>query len=127
MIRILHTACAALLVVVALVAYGVKEETGALRDEVKRLTAQKAEMESEIKRLETEWAYLNGPEQLLAIARRVYGADPSGAPRLIGGEGELLTPWRPEQLASLQDLPFRSGLTKDDAARPTTSARLGAQ
>lgn len=124
MIRILHTACAGLLVVIALVAYGVKEETGALREEVQRLTAQKAAMQSEIQRLETEWAYLNGPEQLLAIARRVYGADPHGAPRLLGGEGELLIPWRPEQVATLQDLPFRSEAT--DGAGRSRGAEGGA-
>lgn len=102
MIRILHTACAGLLVAVALIAYGVKEETRALRSEVTRLNGEKVRLAAEIATLEAEWSYLNGPETLLRIAERVYGPG-----RLIGADGAVLSPWRPEQLVELQDLPLQ--------------------
>lgn len=107
MIRLLHTACAALLVMVALVAYGVKEETAALRDQIVDLEQRKADLHDEIAMLRAEWSYLNGPDMLARIAARVYGEG-----RFIGADGGVLQPWRPEQLVELRDLPRKAPATQ---------------
>ncbi|MBX2855501.1 MAG: hypothetical protein KTR21_10955 [Rhodobacteraceae bacterium] len=118
MFRILHTACAALLVAAALIAYGVKEETAALQREKQDLQRRKARLAAEIATLEAEWAYLNGPETLLRTAAKVYGPG-----RLIGAEGEVLTELRPEQAVSLKDLPFKPTTPAPSPASGAEAAR----
>lgn len=118
MIRILHTACVGALVGVALVAYGVKEETAALDRKVIELKERRAALHEAIQRERAEWAYLNSPAVLEAIATRVFGAGRYGS-----AENTLLSPWRPEQLVALRDLPLRSG--RDLPARGYSVGRVG--
>lgn len=96
MIRIVHTACAALLVAVALIAYGVKEETRALQGEIEAVERETDRVEREIAALEIEWSYLNSPAALHEIAVQLYGRD-----GMVGLEGEPLTPWTPARTVSL--------------------------
>lgn len=112
MIRILHTACAGLLVMVALLAYGLKEETAQLRREVDRLKAERAELADAIDLQRAEWAALNAPDTLRRIADHLYGEG-----RMLGADGEILTAWRPEQLVEIRDLPLRPGASGGGAER----------
>lgn len=118
MIRILHTACVGALVGVALVAYGVKEEIAALDRKVVELKEQRAALHEAIQRERAEWAYLNSPAVLDAIATRVFGAGRYGS-----AENTLLSPWRPEQLVELRDLPMKSG--RDLPAQGYAVGRVG--
>lgn len=97
MIRIVHTACAALLVAVALIAYGVKEETRALQREIEAVERETHRVEREIAALEIEWSYLNSPTVLREIATRLYGRD-----GLVGVDGGALQPWTAAQLRTLE-------------------------
>ncbi|MEO1329184.1 MAG: hypothetical protein AAFW46_05945 [Pseudomonadota bacterium] len=96
MIRILHTACALLLVAVALVAYGVKEEVRALRAERDALLERRLEARAALATAEAEWRHLNAPEELLRAAARLYGPG-----RLRDADGRVLAPPRPDQAAAL--------------------------
>ncbi len=96
MIRLVHTACAALLVAVALIAYGVKEETRALQREIEAVERETERVEREIAALEIEWTYLNSPAVLKNIATRLYGRD-----GLIGVDGAELKPWAAAQVRAL--------------------------
>lgn len=101
MIKLFHMGVAALVVAVALVGYGRKEETAALAREIVRLEAERERLLAETEALESEWAYLNGPDQLWRIARAAYGAD-----------GPPLSEPTAAQLISLDDLPMRGGALK---------------
>jgi hypothetical protein len=98
MIRMVHTACAALLVAVALIAYGVKEETRALQREIKAVERETGRVEREIAALGIEWSYLNSPAVLRQIAVRLYGRD-----GMVGVDGAALVPWTAAQVRALED------------------------
>ena len=107
MIRIAHTACLALLVIVVVVSYGVKEETSALMDEKQELAATLERKRVKIATLEAEWTHLTSEPYLRALAARLYGEG-----RLLGAEGEPLEPLGLDQLLVLE---------QDDPAAMATS------
>lgn len=97
MIRILHTACAALLVAVALIAYGVKQEVRALRSEKASLERAKESAEAALATAEAEWRHWNDPAQLRRTAARLYGPG-----RLVDADGRALSPPGPGQVLALE-------------------------
>ncbi len=96
MIRLAHTALLALLVAVALVSYGAKEEVRAKRAKLGELRAEAAALEAEIATLTAEWRHLSSPSALRALAKRLYGEAAFRAP-----DGAPLAAWRPDQLLDL--------------------------
>ncbi len=96
MIRILHTACAALLVAVALIAYGKKQEVRALRAERDAMLAEKVAARAALATLEAEWRHLNDPAELRRTAARLFGGD-----GLRDADGRRLGPPTPAQTLPL--------------------------
>lgn len=70
--RLAHTLGVALLIVFALIGYGVKEETRALQAELDALDGERTRLLGAIVTLETEWRHLNSPMALTRLARRFY-------------------------------------------------------
>ena len=96
MIRLAHTLMLALLVAVALISYGLKEEHRARTESLSNLLRQKEELRQEIATLKTEWHHLSSPEHLRRIAQRLYGGD-----GMRTANGALLSAWQPDQLLDL--------------------------
>lgn len=96
MIRIAHTALLALLVGVALVTHGGKQEIRQKRAELDDLAERQAAVRAEIDTLQLELAHLSSPDRLRALLRRLHGA-----PSLRDPSGAALAPWRPDQLVDL--------------------------
>lgn len=111
MIRLVHTLCATLLVAVALIAYGVKEETRALQREIEAVERETERVAREIDALETEWAYLNSPRALRRIATALYGRD-----GLVGVDGGALEPWAAAQVQRLTPLAPTAPFTAESVA-----------
>lgn len=128
MIRIIHTACAAALVIVALIAHGVKEEKRALDDEAARLAAETVALRAAIARETAEWAHLNSPDSLRRIAEHLYGAGPwshaAAGGSWRGAESET---WRgavvlravaPRQVVDIRTLAYRRLALRDASRAP---------
>lgn len=116
MIRIVHTACAALLVTVTLIAYGVKEETRALRRQIEALADERQAVRDEIATLEAEWDHINSPATLRRIAMRLYGDGMLRTP-----EGDPLAPWTAAQLVDLDTPVAPDAFPTSEIQRPVPS------
>lgn len=112
MFRLVHTLLLAAVVAVALVSYGLKEEVGARREALAELRAQQTRLSAQIDTLRTEWRYLSSPQQLRAIAARLWR---DGA--LRSADGVALRPWTASQLVDLHA----------PAAPPSTLTRASAE
>lgn len=98
MIRVVHTACALLLVAAALIAYGFKEEVRALRAQKETLEERREAALAALDTARAEWRHLNDPEQLRRAATRLYGPG-----RLVDADGGQLAVPRPDQIVSLRN------------------------
>lgn len=122
MIRIVHVFCAALLVGAALLSYGVKEEVARLADEVAALKRDRVVLQSDIAVLEAEWAELNSPDRLRALADGVFAPGPWRT-----ADGRPLTPIAPDKTRALArpsayEAPVR---TPRVAAQPNLHVQTG--
>lgn len=121
MIRIAHTLGLALLVIVVVVSYGVKEETSALIDEQKELLATLERKKAKIATLEAEWTHLTSRPYLEELAARLYGEG-----RILGADGEPLEPLRLDQTLEL-DRPDPSVMATGEVRRGAVGARETAE
>ncbi|MEL6317089.1 MAG: hypothetical protein AAFR16_05560 [Pseudomonadota bacterium] len=119
MVRWTETAGGALLMTVALISYGVKEETRALEREAAALEGEVERLTRRLETLEVEWSHVTSPQPLRRIAERLYGQT-----WRVGAENAALAPWRPEQRLDLRPAPATpepaaaEPLATGDAARP---------
>lgn len=104
MIRIAHTALLALLVAVALITHGAKQESRQKRAELDGLAERQAAVRAEIETLRLELAHLSSPDRLRELLRQIHGA-----PGLRDPSGAALAPWRPDQLVDLSAPRVRTG------------------
>lgn len=94
--RVFQVLLVGFVVAVALVSYGIKEEVRQMRANLDDLQEERDALAGSIQTLEAEWAYLNAPERLEAVAERVWGADLP-----------MLQDPTPSQVATLDSLPWR--------------------
>lgn len=108
--RILTTACAALLIAALSIAYGLTEKTEALEREISALEDRRDALNRELDVLDYEWSAASAPERLERLAAASFGEgalrDASGAP---------LAPWRPDQTLRLRRRDAQSPAAQDDA------------
>lgn len=100
MIRLANSVLVFLLVAVALIGYGAKEETRALRAEIAALEKRKRAVEADIRLWRAEWDYVTSAPVLIDTAQRLYGDEGLRDP-----EGAALGPWRIDQVRRLVPTP----------------------
>lgn len=120
MMRLAHTAILTLLVAVALISYGAKEETRAKQAELRKLETERAALRAEIATLEVEWRHLTRPERLARLAEEL-------SDELGGSVDAPLGPWRADQVLDLHAPLRRPPLSADleitpEAPKPTRRA-----
>lgn len=122
MLRLAHTICFLLLTTLALVAYGVKEETHVMRYKLQELQQERREAAARIAILDAEWRRLTSPDALRALSRRVYGAD-----ALQDRSGAALAPATLDQVHVLRRSPESLAFGETAALAGTADRREGAQ
>lgn len=94
--RIAHAVFAGLLIALALIAYGVKEQTRALERAARAADRDIAALQYEIEMLTVEWAHVTSAASLERLS-----AELNGGPGLRDRDGVALSPWRAAQRLSL--------------------------
>lgn len=94
--RIAHAVFAGLLIAMALMAYGVKEQTSEMERAARALDREIGRLREEIAMLEVEWAHVTSAASLERLSTQLHGG-----PGLRDRDGEILEPWRPDQRVAL--------------------------